>query len=261
MVLGVEYLGSHYHGWQRQSNVQSIQGTLEKVLSEIADEPVSVTCAGRTDRGVHATSQYVHFDVTNERPLKAWLMGGNTLLPDDISIFHASPIDAAFDARRTAIDRTYVYLIHNHAIPRSPVAQQTTWVAQTLNTEAMHDAAQALLGEQNFSAFRSAHCQSVSVHRNMTAISVKRYSDLVVVEITANAFLHHMVRNIVGSLIDVGKGIQEISWMAELLASEDRTQAGVTAPANGLFLARVRYPEQYGLEQSIRYPLYMATDF
>jgi len=261
MLLGIEYLGTQYHGWQRQSQVISIQGTLEKALSEIADQPITTTCAGRTDSGVHATSQYVHFDLTNERPLKAWLKGGNTLLPQDISVFHATEIADDFDARRSALDRTYVYLIHNHSVPSAPLAQQTTWVSQPLDTDVMHQSAQALLGEQNFSAFRSAHCQSHSVHRNMTEISVKRFDDLVVIQITANAFLHHMVRNIVGSLIDVGKGIQSQEWMAELLASEDRTQAGVTAPANGLFLSRVRYPEKYGLSDTIRYPLLLATDF
>ena len=261
LLLGIEYIGTQYHGWQRQSQVTSIQGKLEQALSEIADEPITTTCAGRTDRGVHATSQYVHFDLNNDRPLKAWLKGGNTLLPNDISIFHASEIAANFDARRTALDRTYVYLINNATVPSAPLHQQTTWVGQSLDTELMHTSAQVLLGEQNFSAFRSAHCQSLSVHRNMTELSVQRIDNLVVIQITANAFLHHMVRNIVGSLIDVGKGIQPAEWIAELLACEDRTKAGVTAPANGLFLCRVRYPEQYQLRQDIRYPLYLASDF
>lgn len=261
IVLGVEYLGTQYHGWQRQTKSRSIQGTLEKVLSEIADQPVATICAGRTDRGVHATSQYVHFDISNERPLKAWLKGCNTLLPDDISVFHAAEVNDDFNARRSALDRTYVYLIHNHLLPRAGLAQQTTWINQPLDESRMHRAAQSLLGEQNFSAFRSAHCQSHSVHRYMSAISVTRYGDLVAIEITANAFLHHMVRNIVGSLVDIGKGIQEQGWMAYLLENEDRTLAGVTAPANGLFLCRVRYPDEFLLESSVRYPLYLATQF
>ncbi len=257
--MGIEYIGTRYHGWQRQSNASSVQATLEGVISEVADHPVSTICAGRTDRGVHATSQYVHFDSHNARPLKAWLKGCNTLLPEDISVFHAAQTSTDFDARRSARDRTYVYLIHNHDLPRAGLAQQTTWISNRLDERRMHDAAQALLGEQNFSAFRSAHCQSHSVHRFMRSICVTRFDDLVVIEVTANAFLHHMVRNIVGSLIDVGKGIQPEQWIGELLAKEDRTIAGVTAPPNGLFLCRVRYPQEFGIQDTVRYPLYLSS--
>ena len=259
IVLGIEYLGTQYHGWQRQTKSTSVQGTLEQALSKIADHPVSTVCAGRTDRGVHATSQYVHFDIQTERPMKAWLRGCNTILPDDISVFHAASVNEDFDARRTALNRTYVYLIHNGRYPRASLAKTTTWINQVLDTELMNTAAQALLGEQNFSAFRSAHCQSHSVHRYMSEIKVKRLDDLIVIQITANAFLHHMVRNIVGSLVDVGKRIQPVEWIAELLAKEDRTLAGVTAPPNGLFLCRVQYPQEHGFDDKIRYPLYLGT--
>ena len=261
LLLGVEYLGTAYHGWQRQTSAPSVQGTLEKVLSEISAHPVSTICAGRTDAGVHATCQYIHFDCNHPRPEKAWLKGANTLLPDDVSVFSVNEVDDEFSARFTAVDRTYTYLIHNAPTPQATMSKTTTWINYPLNEKRMHQAVQAIIGEQNFSAFRSTHCQSHSVHRFVSEVSVSRLKDLVVFQITANAFLHHMVRNLVGSLIEVGKGAQDTNWMSDLITSEDRNLAGVTAPPNGLFLTRVRYPAEVGVSDEIRYPLYLDTNF
>jgi tRNA pseudouridine38-40 synthase len=183
------------------------------------------------------------------------------MLPDDISIFVARIVDTDFHARFSALDRSYVYYIYNHPQPAATLAGMTTWVNFELDASAMHESAQALLGEQNFSAFRSSQCQSHSRHRFVSNITVSRHGDLVMIQITANAFLHHMVRNIVGSLIEVGRGSQHKDWMGELLATEDRTRAGVTAPPDGLYLCRVRYPEQYQVSEDIRYPLLLAANF
>ena len=257
-LLGLEYLGNQYHGWQRQSHAKSIQGTLESVLSTVCDEAIEVTCAGRTDAGVHATAQYVHFDCHKERPEKAFLKGVNTLLPNDISVFHVQKVSEDFHARFSAQFRTYLYIIHNNPVPRAVSNGRVTHFQYPLDALLMHEAAQSLLGEQNFSAFRSAHCQSHSVHRFMREIAVTREQDLILVKITANAFLHHMVRNIVGSLIEVGQAKQSVEWLSELLASEDRTIAGATAPSEGLYLVNVEYQEQYEIKSEIRNPWLVA---
>lgn len=257
-LLGLEYLGNQYHGWQRQSHAKNIQSTLEGVLSTVCDQPIEVTCAGRTDAGVHATAQYVHFDCHKERPEKAFLKGANTLLPDDISVFHVQKVPHDFHARFSAEFRTYLYIIHNHPVPRAVSRGRVTHFQYPLDANLMHEAALTLKGEQNFSAFRSAHCQSHSVHRFVREVTVSREQDLVMIQITANAFLHHMVRNIVGSLIEIGQGKQSVTWMKELIAAEDRTIAGATAPPEGLYLVSVEYKEEFKLNSDIRYPWLIA---
>jgi len=261
LVLGVEYLGNAYHGWQRQSEAPSVQAVLEGVLSEIANHNVEIQCAGRTDSGVHATAQHIHFDIKHPRPEKAWLKGANSLLPDDISVYFAKQLEEDFHARFTATERTYVYLIQNTNAPRATLSGRVTRVQAPLQHELMHQAAQSLIGEQNFSAFRSAHCQSHTAHRNVTHVSVKRSGELIAIEITANAFLHHMVRNIVGSLIEVGSGRQSIDWIADLISKENRCLAGATASPYGLYLCAVGYPAPFGLSNAVRYPLLMANNF
>ncbi|NNJ71687.1 MAG: tRNA pseudouridine(38-40) synthase TruA [Enterobacterales bacterium] len=257
--MGIEYLGSQYHGWQRQSHATNIQSTLEQVLSKVCDEAIEVTCAGRTDAGVHATAQYVHFDCHKARPTKAFLKGANTLLPNDISVFSAEIVPSDFHARFSAKFRTYLYIINNTAEIRALANGRVTQFEYPLNETLMHEAAQALLGEQNFSAFRSAHCQSHSVHRFVREVSVRREQELLLIQITANAFLHHMVRNIVGSLIDIGQEKKSVNWLTELLVGEDRTQAGITAPPEGLYLIGVEYPENTNTTTRLRYPWLMSS--
>lgn len=257
IALGIEYDGSRYYGWQRQREVPSVQRELEQVISSVADEPVELVCAGRTDAGVHATGQVVHFDVAKERQLPAWTMGVNSRLPDDIAVRWVQPVADDFHARFSATGRRYRYLILNQRLRPAVLRRGLTQIHYPLDVAAMHSAAQSLIGEHDFSAFRAAQCQSRSPNRNVTAVAVVALDDFVVVEIAANAFLHHMVRNIVGSLLLVGRGEQPESFMAEVLASRDRNQAGMTAPAEGLYLVGVDYPDHWGLPVQKLGPLWL----
>ncbi len=247
IALGIEYDGSQYFGWQRQREVVSVQQYLEQALSKIACHPVELTCAGRTDAGVHATGQVVHFETTSERPERAWTLGMNANLPDAIAVKWARTVADDFHARFSATARRYRYIIYNSPLRPGILKPGLTHIYGKLDADKMNMAAQALLGEHDFSAFRAAQCQSKSPFRNVTHVSVERLGDYIKVEIQANAFVHHMVRNIVGSLLEIGQGTQPVDWMASLLAGKDRTQAAATAKANGLYLVRVDYPEQYGI--------------
>lgn len=251
IVLGVEYDGTAYAGWQWQQGKPSVQGELEKALSKIADYAVTVVCAGRTDAGVHALEQVVHFDTEVERDLHGWLMGGNSQLPDDIRITWAKPAVLDFHARYSAIARFYRYVILNRPMKSALLRTQATWCYQPLDAERMHDAAQFLIGEHDFSSFRAQGCQSVSPNRLMHFIDVYREGEKVIIDICANAFLHHMVRNIAGVLIEVGSGKQPQDWPRQLLVVKDRTQAAMTAPPHGLHLGGVCYPECYGLAKQL----------
>ena len=253
VVLGIEYDGTAYAGWQWQTGRTTVQGELEKALSKIANQAITVNCAGRTDAGVHAFEQVVHFDSPVERDLQAWLMGGNSYLPDDIRIIWVQPAVADFHARYSAIARCYRYVILNRPMKSALLKTQATWCYQPLDAEKMHQAAQLLLGEHDFSSFRAQGCQSVSPNRIMHFIEVYRQDQLVMIDICANAFLHHMVRNITGVLMEIGMGKQPISWISELLAIKDRAQAAATAPPYGLHLLAVFYPEQYGIS---KHPLF-----
>jgi len=251
IALGIEYDGSRYCGWQMQSHgTRTVQHEIERALSVVADHPVQVVCAGRTDTGVHATGQVVHFDTHAERKLKAWVMGVNTHLPDDISVYWSKQVDAGFSARFSANMRSYRYVIQQRAARPALYSHRVTWVYDALNTRAMHEAAQALVGENDFSSFRSSACQAEHAMRFVKSIEISAESSFVYIDIQANAFLHHMVRNIVGSLLKVGTGERPVSWMAELLALKDRTRAGPTAPARGLYLVAVQYPPEYDLPVS-----------
>jgi tRNA pseudouridine38-40 synthase len=247
IVLGVEYDGSAYAGWQWQDGKATVQGQLEKALSKIANQPITVLCAGRTDAGVHALEQVVHFDCQVERDMHAWLMGGNSQLPDDIRITWAQPTQGDFHARYSAIARAYRYVILNRPMKSALLRTQATWCYQSLDEQSMHQAAQALLGEHDFSSFRAQSCQSVSPNRLMHFIDVYRDEQRVIIDLCANAFLHHMVRNIAGVLMEIGMGRRSRAWTSELLAIKDRSQAAVTAPPHGLHLAAVYYPECYGI--------------
>ena len=247
-ALVFSYNGHAYHGWQNQgSAIASVQRELTAAVSVVADEPVILYAAGRTDTGVHATKQVVHFDAVKDRPDKAWVKGVNAHLPDDISVHWASQVSDDFDARRTAVSRRYLYLIHNVKVRSALMPEYLTMEHRQLDESRMHLAAQALLGERDFSSFRAANCQSVSPMRNVTSVSVARSNELVLIDISANAFLHHMVRNIAGALMDVGADSKPVSYIDELMQARDRTLASVTAPPNGLFLIDVVYPPETGL--------------
>lgn len=240
---GVEYDGTGFRGWQiQQPGVRSVQETLCAALSYVANESIDVTCAGRTDAGVHAVGQVVHFQTRARRPQRAWILGTNSRLPDDVNIRWAEPVRVDFHARYAATSRSYRYVIWNRPTRSALWRHRACWVYYRLDAEAMHRAAQALVGEHDFSAFRAVACQSNTPWRNVEAISVQRQGDAVVMDIRANAFLHHMVRNIAGVLIAVGKGEADEQWPRRLLDIRDRTQAGITAPAEGLYFVGVRYP-------------------
>ena len=233
-----------YHGWQRQGdpNVATVQSCVEQALSFVAASPINVVCAGRTDTGVHGTGQVIHFDSPIMRSEKAWVMGANTKLPAAIRVLWASPVDDDFHARFSATARRYRYVIMNSVTAPATLSSGLTHVRKPLDECAMHRAAQALLGERDFSSFRGAGCQSNTPFRNVHHVRVVRSGDLVVVDIKANAFLLHMVRNIVGSLIEVGLARKPEQWIAELLEQRDRRLAAATAPPNGLYLIDVDYP-------------------
>ena len=248
----IEYHGGHYHGWQAQPHlsVATVQEALETSLQEIAGEAVRTTCAGRTDTGVHGFAQVVHFDDPVGRSVKAWVMGTNRHLPADIRVHWAREVDAAFHARFSATSRRYRYIICNTPTPPALLQDLVTWYRHALDIGLMNEAAETLLGEQDFSAFRAASCQASSPNRRVTACVVSRQSDYVVVDITANAFLHHMVRNIVGSLLAVGSRSSSVEWFEMVLQGRDRTQAADTAPAEGLYLIDVTYPEAFDLPKT-----------
>jgi tRNA pseudouridine38-40 synthase len=247
VAVGVEYDGTDYCGWQRQSHSPSVQAPLEAALSSVADHEVTVHCAGRTDTGVHAHEQVVHFDTTAKRSERSWVLGSNTRLPNDIAVLWAREVPVDFHARFAAVARTYRYSIYNRWVRPALWARQTAWVLQPLDAERMHLAAQCLVGEHDFSSFRAAGCQARQPVRCVDAISVYRSGELVVIEVTANGFLHHMVRNIAGSLIAIGRGDQSVSWMTQVLEARQRRFAGVTAPASGLVFWQAHYPDIFEL--------------
>lgn len=246
-ALGIEYDGSEFLGWQRHHMGATVQAAVENALSFVADRPVEVVCSGRTDTGVHAQCQVVHFDSEAERDSRAWVLGTNTRLPDSIRLLWCQPMPDEFHARYSARARRYRYSIINR--PVKPALQRVylSWERRPLDAAAMHVAAQALLGENDFSAFRAAQCEAKHAMRNMQEISVTRQADQVHVELQANAFLHHMVRNIVGSLIPIGLGERPAAWLGELLRGGDRTAAGPTAPAEGLLFIGPKYPAEWAL--------------
>jgi tRNA pseudouridine38-40 synthase len=259
IAAAVEYDGSSFCGWQRQTHSPSVQAEVETALTTVANQPVTIACAGRTDTGVHGTNQIIHFDTGADRTPRNWLLGANANLPFGIRVHWVSEQPAQFHARFSATARTYRYLIANQ--PQRPAIchHGLTWEKKLLNESLMNQAAQQLIGEQDFSSFRAAGCQSRSPNRNVHAVNVWRQGNLVVVEITANAFLHHMVRNIVGSLLCVGRGSQPVEWLGSLLQKKDRTQAPATAPANGLYLVTVRYPGHFEMPSFIPGPLFIGT--
>ncbi len=247
IAIGLEYDGTAYNGWQRQRTGLGVQARVEEALETVANHPVEVVCAGRTDTGVHASGQVAHFDTDSEREPRSWLLGANSNLPDDINLTWAAGVSDEFHARYSATARSYRYLILNRVQRSALFRQRAWWVYPGLDADRMHRAAQALVGEHDFSAFRAAGCQAQRAMRNISTISVTRDADWVTIDVTANAFLMHMVRNITGTLVAIGSGDEPETWAGEVLQSKDRTRAGVAAPPHGLTLTDVVYPEAFKL--------------
>jgi tRNA pseudouridine38-40 synthase len=245
VALGIEYDGTAYNGWQRQKTGIGIQSIVEEAIASVADEPIEVVCAGRTDTGVHASAQVVHFDSSAERARRAWLLGVNAGLPDDINTNWAAFVEDEFHARFSAKSRTYRYLILNRPVRSSLQRNRAWWVYEPLDEQAMHEAAQHLLGQHDYSAFRAAGCRAATPNREVKSLQVSRNGDWLAITITANAFLQRMVRNITGLLVAIGKGEQAPGWAKTVLESRDRTQGDVAAPPHGLTLIHVGYPEQF----------------
>ncbi|EIJ45656.1 tRNA pseudouridine synthase [Herbaspirillum sp. GW103] len=284
VVLGVQYDGARWQGWQTQPHRQTVQDQLEAALQRFSTTPIATTCAGRTDSGVHALEQIVHFDTPIARDAFSWVRGTNAFLPptiavrwacelpwvDDAAIAGASAAAQAaelhgtaregaeslaqfgFHARFSAIARTYHYVLYNHAVRSPLLAGKVGWTFRPLDADRMHRAAQHLIGEHDFTSFRAVECQAKSPVRKMESIAVRRHGDMIVFTLKANAFLHHMVRNIVGSLIVVGSGKQDPQWMGQVLALRDRSRAAPTFMPDGLYLARVDYPDSWALPQEAR---------
>jgi tRNA pseudouridine38-40 synthase len=251
IALGVEYDGTDFLGWQRLTHGATVQGALEQALSRVAAGPIQVTCAGRTDAGVHGRCQVVHFDTDADRDMRGWALGACSNLPTSVAVLWAQPVPEAFHARFSARSRRYRYTILNRPVRAALEARYVTWERLPLDAEAMHAAGQALLGEHDFSAFRAVSCQAAHARRCVQGLQVRREGEQVIVDIEANAFLHHMVRNIVGSLLLVGRGRQPVAWPAELLAGRDREVAGPTAPASGLTFLGPRYEAHWGLPAEV----------
>lgn len=247
-ALAIEYNGAAFHGFQAQrSGVETVQLALQEALSKVADEPVSLVCAGRTDAGVHATNQIIHFDTLAVRKDRAWVFGTNTHLPPSVVVRWAQPVPGQFHARFSARSRTYRYIICNSFVRPALMHDQLTWQRRELDVERMREAARHLVGEHDFTSFRASQCQAKSPVRTIHHLHLVRQGDLIVMEVQANAFLHHMVRNIAGVLMAIGAGDQPPQWLPKVLQARDRCAGGVTAPAAGLHLVEVEYDQAFGL--------------
>ena len=252
IVLGIEYEGTHFNGWQAQTGRRAVQSAVETALSTVAAQPISVICAGRTDAGVHALEQVAHFETTANRAMRSWVLGGNVNLPRDVSILWAQPVEETFHARFSATARHYRYLILNRPTRPAIVAQRMTWEPRFLNIAKMQAAAQYLIGKHDFSAYRAKGCQAKSPIRALSRLAISRQEEHVILEVSANAFLQQMVRNIAGVLMTIGRGDAEPERAQAVLNSRDRAKGGVTAPPHGLYLSQVDYPAAFGLTRRFR---------
>ncbi|MBS4099560.1 MAG: tRNA pseudouridine(38-40) synthase TruA [Sulfuricella sp.] len=255
IALGLEYDGCGFCGWQSQSNGCGVQDALQTALAAIAGEPVNVITAGRTDTGVHAIGQVVHFDTAATRPESAWIRGVNAHLPAGIAVNWAQPVTDEFHARFSAVERRYVYLLLNRPTRPGLLKGKVGWYHAPLDLAAMQNAALALIGEHDFSAFRSAECQAKTPVKTLHELSIRQNGEMMVFQLRGNAFLHHMVRNLVGSLVYIGKGKHPPAWMAELLARRDRKYAAPTFAPDGLYLTGVGYEARWNLPESAAFPL------
>jgi len=255
LVMGVEYNGSQFSGWQWQRGLRTVQSELERALATVANESVSVICAGRTDSGVHAFEQVVHMDTDVIRTHRAWLMGTNTYLPEDVRLLWVRDAQEGFHARYSAVARFYRYIILNRPTQSALRHHQVTWCYPALNVTRMHEAAQHLVGDHDFTSFRAQGCQSKSPRRMMYFIKVYQEDDTIIIDLCANAFVHHMVRNIAGALMEIGQSKQPVDWCEQLLAKKDRRLASATASPHGLYLGGIFYPPEYGM---VNHPIFNA---
>lgn len=243
----IEYCGANYRGWQYQRNAVSVQERVEDALSRVADQDIRVIAAGRTDAGVHGGGQIIHFDTRARRDRHSWLRGANTHLPDDISLLWTHPVDDTFHARFSALQREYRYVVLNREVAPSYLHRRVAWHAPPLAAEPMRRAAESLLGRHDFSAFRSSHCQSKNPQRELRRLFIGRAGPWLWLDFSADGFLHHMVRNIAGTLMCIGEGREAVEWAGQLLAGRDRRRAGPTASAAGLYLTQVTYAPRFKL--------------
>jgi tRNA pseudouridine38-40 synthase len=250
-AMALEYDGSPFMGWQKHDTGDTIQAAVEKAVSFVADDPIEVVCSGRTDARVSARCQLVHFDSDAPRDARAWVLGTNTRLPDSIRALWMQPVPDDFHARYSARARRYRYSLLIRPVKPAINRQFLSWSREELDAPRMHEAAQKILGEQDFSAFRTVQCQAKHPNRNLHRLDVSREGDTIYFDVQANAFLHHMVRNLVGSLMLIGKGEQPVDWMKTLLDGKDRTVAGPTAPAEGLMFLGALYPPEWGLPDAV----------
>ena len=254
-ATGIEYSGTAYSGWQKQKHAPSIQQHVEDAVGYVANHPVQLVCAGRTDAGVHAVEQVAHFETTAQRDERAWLLGSNCRLPGDIRIKWIRAVNDSFHARFSATARSYRYIILNSPVASALLHGRVGWERRPLDHQSMHEAAQILLGEHDFSAFRGAGCQSQSPMRCVHSIELERLGDLISLDIRSNAFLYHMVRNIAGSLMAVGSGERSIEWFASVFSDRDRNVAHVTADAAGLYFLRAHYPDAIKFPNAAKKPV------
>lgn len=249
VALGIEYDGSSYTGWQSQPDGNTVQDVLQLALSKISGEPVTVIAAGRTDTGVHALEQVVHFDTRAIRPLSAWVRGVNAMLPSSVAVLWAHPVDDEFHARFSACARSYSYYLYSRPVRSAVQHGKVGWYHQKLDVALMREAAAYLMGEHDFSAFRASECQAKSPIKTLLQLSVQQSGDMFAFDLTANAFLHHMVRNIIGCLVYVGNGKHPPQWLSQVLEGRERSLAAPTFSPAGLYLRRISYDEKWGLPQ------------
>ncbi|KEQ13102.1 tRNA pseudouridine(38-40) synthase TruA [Endozoicomonas numazuensis] len=260
LAASVQYDGSRYHGWQSlKSGLPSVQAAVEKALSKVANHPVSVVCAGRTDAGVHGCNQVIHFDTDAVRSGYGWTFGGNTNLPDDISFNWVRPVSDDFHARYSAKWRRYRYVILNRPVRPAHLPRGVTFYYRPLDVELMNIAGQYLIGEHDFDSYRAVQCQAKHAVREIQHLNVYRHGDMVVIDVRANAFLHHMVRNITGVLLEVGAGRKAPIWAREVLDARKRSEGGATAKPYGLYFVDVGYPDEFGLPKSEPNPFFVAS--
>lgn len=257
-AAGVEYNGAMFRGWQKQKHQPnvSVQDALEHAIGKVANHTVDIVCAGRTDAGVHGSAQVIHFDSPAIRSERSWKLGINTQLPFGVCVNWVMPIESDFHARFSAVARRYRYFIMNRPVKPGLMHDQVTWWRHQLDEKKMHEAAQSLVGEHDFTSFRARDCQARHAVRTMKDISVQRFGDWVMIEVCANAFLYHMVRNIVGVLLPVGHGAKPVEWCGQVLAAQDRTKAGVTAPGEGLYFVDVEYPDHPQIPKDVSGPAF-----
>jgi tRNA pseudouridine38-40 synthase len=255
VALGVEYDGTQFSGWQIQPQDRTVQGCLERAISVVANHPTTTTAAGRTDSGVHAIQQVVHFDTTAVRDERNWILGINANLPEDVNVAWARTVDDDFNARFSAIRRSYRYLIFNRVGRTAIHHNRMWWIFRDLDEQRMQEAANLLVGHHDFSAFRAQECQAKSAIKTLESIKVTRHDNCIAVDVVGKSFLHHMVRNIVGVLVPIGEGKKPVSWAQTVLESRDRSQGGITSPPQGLFFVKAEYPEQYQLPTVSAFPV------